>query len=117
MSLKAHTRTRATVIRAGYYTTLVSLADWYGGQILAAVDTSVVQKITRKACQDLPGVELWVWARVDARFAEDLALKDWTQPTANPGNTKTAPPSEGDGAGGVWAGSPANTVPNSPWAA
>lgn len=116
MSLKVHTMTRATVVRAGYYTTLVSLADWYGGQILAAVDTSVVQKITRQARQDLPGVELWVWARVDARSAEDLALKDWTQSTTNPENTKAAPPAEGDGAG-VWAGSAASAVPISPWAA
>ncbi len=43
MSLKRHVRTRATVIRAGDTTTFVSLEDWYSGQILAPVDTQIIE--------------------------------------------------------------------------
>ncbi len=43
MGRKGHVRTRATVVRAGENTTLVSLADWYGGQILAPVETRIIE--------------------------------------------------------------------------
>jgi hypothetical protein len=48
MSLNPHSRTRATVVRAGYRTTLVSLSDWYGGQILAPVDTWILMVATSR---------------------------------------------------------------------
>ncbi|MGP4091018.1 hypothetical protein [Streptomyces sp. KR55] len=46
MSLKRHVQTRATVIWAGDTTTLVSLEDWYGGNILAPVDTRIIEAVT-----------------------------------------------------------------------
>jgi hypothetical protein len=47
-------RTCATVVRAGETTTLVSLADWYGGQILAPVDTGIIETAVGRPHRQLP---------------------------------------------------------------
>ncbi len=46
MGLKGHVQTRATVVRAGGTTTLLSIENWYGGQILTPVDTSIIEVAT-----------------------------------------------------------------------
>lgn len=73
-----HRKTRATVVRAGRTTTMVSLADWFGGQLLAPADTSTIQALIGRPREELPDVELWVMARLDAQAAEFLALRGWT---------------------------------------
>lgn len=77
MSLVHHVRTRATVIRAGDATTLVSLDDWYSGQILAPVDTLIIEAAVGKPREQLPDTQLWVMALLAARFAEELDLRQW----------------------------------------
>ena len=77
MSLKRHIQTRATIIRAGDTTTLVSIEDWYGGQILAPVDTAVLEDATGKRRAELPDTQLWVMARLTASHAEELDLQQW----------------------------------------
>lgn len=77
MSLKRHVQTRATVIGAGDTTTLVSLEDWYGGQILAPVDTWIIQAATWKPRQQLPHTQMSVMARLTAQSAEELDLQRW----------------------------------------
>lgn len=77
MNTTRHFRTRATVIRAGNTTTLVSLAGWYSGQILAPVDTWVIEAAAGVQRQALPGTRLWVMARITARSAEGLDLRQW----------------------------------------
>ncbi|MDT0470243.1 hypothetical protein, partial [Streptomyces gibsoniae] len=62
MSLKDHVQTRATVVRAGETVTLVSIEDWYGGQILAPVDTAIIVAAAGKPRQHLPETKLWVMA-------------------------------------------------------
>lgn len=77
MGLKRHVRTRATVIRAGDTTTLVSIENWYGGQILAPVDTHVIGAAAGKPRRQLPDTQLLVMARLTAQSAEDLDLQQW----------------------------------------
>ncbi|MGW5465108.1 hypothetical protein [Streptomyces sp. NPDC003996] len=77
MSLKGHVQTRATVVRAGETVTLVSIEDWYRGQILAPVDTAIVEAAAGKLRQHLPDTQLWVMARLTAQSAEDLDLQQW----------------------------------------
>ncbi|MEU8976238.1 hypothetical protein AB0D11_44970 [Streptomyces monashensis] len=43
MRTERHFRTRATVVRAGDTTTLVSVEGWFGGLILAPVQTGVIE--------------------------------------------------------------------------
>lgn len=113
-----HSRTRAIVIRAGNHTTLLSLPAWFGGQLLAQVDTHTIHAATGLHRHDLPDVQLSVLARLDASTAEGLELKDWVHCPAvpAPGHANAATPSKNSGAA-LWAGSPANTVPITPWAA
>ncbi|MBT2511320.1 hypothetical protein J7I98_36995 [Streptomyces sp. ISL-98] len=77
MSLKRHVRTRVTVVRAGDTTTLVSLEGWYGGVLLAPVDTRIVVAAVGMSRHCLPDTQLWVMARHTARAAEDLDLRGW----------------------------------------
>jgi hypothetical protein len=77
MNRRRHTVTRATVIRAGYYTTLVSLHDWYDGQILAPVHTWILEGVASKPYQQLPETRLWVVAQLSASTAEELELRAW----------------------------------------
>lgn len=77
MSIKRHIQTWATVIRAGDTTTLVSLVDWYGGHILAPVDTRIIETATGKPREQLPDTRLSVMARLTARSAEQLDLQQW----------------------------------------
>ncbi|MCM2393905.1 hypothetical protein [Streptomyces albipurpureus] len=89
-----HVRTRATVVRAGDRTTLVSLAAWYGGQVLVPVETWVITVATDKRLRDLPGTELSVRARLSARTEAGLALEDWalyTPPSGSPGRSRRNP--------------------------
>jgi hypothetical protein len=72
-----HTRTEAVVVRAGVRTALVSLAAWYHGQILAAVDTWELVAATGHRLPQLPGTWLTVAARLDAIMDEGLELRDW----------------------------------------
>lgn len=78
-----HTTTRATVVRAGYRTTFVALPDWCQGQVLVPVETWIIMAASRKPREDLPGTELWVRARLDARTEFALALQEW-EPLAPP---------------------------------
>ncbi|MDT0465724.1 hypothetical protein, partial [Streptomyces gibsoniae] len=57
--------------------TLVSIEDWYGGQILAPVDTAIIVAAAGKPRQHLPETKLWVMARLTAQSAEDLDLRQW----------------------------------------
>lgn len=77
MSLKRHVQTRATVIRAGDTTTFVSLEDWYGGQILAPVDTQIIEAAAGKPRHQLPRTQLSVMAQLTAHSAEELDLQSW----------------------------------------
>lgn len=77
MSIKRHIRTRATVIRAGRNETMVALDDWYGGQILAPVDTQIIEAATGKPREQLPDTQLSVMARLTAQSAEQLDLQQW----------------------------------------
>ena len=89
MSLNWHIQTRATVIRAGDTTTLVSLDDWYGGKILAPVNTLLLQEVTGMPREKLAGTPLWVKARLTASCAEDLDLIQW-QPCDDIGRPQAA---------------------------
>lgn len=98
-------RTRARIVRAGHYTTLVALPDWYGGQILAPVDTLTLLEATGWNLEDLPGEQLWVTAQLTAATSGGLGLRDWStyeKPNV-PRRRKAAPPSGDDGAAGVVA--------------
>lgn len=77
MRLKRHVQTRATVVRAGDTTTLVALDDWYGGQILAPADTSIVEAAVGRPRRQLADTQLWVMARLTAQCAEELDLRQW----------------------------------------
>lgn len=91
-------RTRAHIIRAGHYTTLVALPDWYGGQILAPVETFTLLEATGWNLEDLPGEQLWVTAQLTAATSGGLGLRDWStyeKPNV-PRRRKAAPPSEDD---------------------
>lgn len=77
MSQGGHVHTRAAVIRAGDTTTLLSVEGWFGGQILAPADTGIIETATGKPRQDLPGTQLSVMARLAARSAEELDLRQW----------------------------------------
>jgi hypothetical protein len=77
VSLKRHVQTRATVVRAGDTTTLVALDNWYGGQILAPVDTSIIEAAAGRPRQELAETQLWVMARLTAQSAEELDLRQW----------------------------------------
>lgn len=77
MQVLQHTDTLATVVRAGDTTTLLSLADWYSGLILAPAKTWIITEATGLALQDLPGTLLLVRARLDAVHEGVLALQDW----------------------------------------
>lgn len=89
MSLMRHVPTRATVIRAGSDTTLVSLEGWYSGQILASADTRVIEAATGKRREELPGAQLWVRALLTAQVAEELDLQNW-EPCRSAARTRVA---------------------------
>ena len=97
MSLNPPSRTRATVVRAGHRTTPVSLSDWYGGQILAPVDTWTLMVATGRSRSDLRRSQLWVMARVGARSAEFLELQAGRRAgSGTPAGHQAAPASEGE---------------------
>jgi chloramphenicol 3-O-phosphotransferase len=73
-----HTTTRAIVVRAGYRRTLVALPQWLAGQVLVPVETWIIMAATRKGLEELPGLALWVKARLDAKTEFDLALQEWS---------------------------------------
>ncbi|MGX1886978.1 hypothetical protein [Streptomyces sp. NPDC055287] len=77
MQALQHTNTLATVVRAGDTTTLLSLADRYGGLILAPAATRVITAATGLPIRELPGTLLLVEARLDAVYEGGLALQDW----------------------------------------
>ncbi|GGU62313.1 hypothetical protein [Streptomyces lavendofoliae] len=77
MSRTRRFETRAIVIRAGHITTLLSIPDWYGGQILATVDTWIIESATGIPCHRLPDTQMWVMADLTARTSEDLRLGGW----------------------------------------
>ncbi|MFI5689675.1 hypothetical protein [Streptomyces sp. NPDC051636] len=72
-----HVPTRATVVRAGKFTTLVSLDHWYDGQILAKADTGTIVEAVGIPRHRLPDTRLWVMARLAARTADELDLRGW----------------------------------------
>ncbi|UQA95688.1 hypothetical protein [Streptomyces halobius] len=75
--MKRHVPTRATVVRAGRSTTLVSLESWFGGQILAQARTAAIVDAVGIPRDLLPDTHLWVMARLDAQAAEELHLRGW----------------------------------------
>lgn len=111
----AHTLTLATIHRAGPFTTLVTVQGWYHEQILAPVRTDTLLDVTGRSRADLPGGCLWVMARLDATTSAGLALHGWSldEPTAPRHTEAVTPGSSAD----TWAGTRANTVPATRWAA
>lgn len=83
MSQVGHVQTRATVVRAGETTTLVSIEGWCGGQILAPVATWIIEDVTGNPRRQLRGTRLLVMARLMAQSAEELDLRQW-QPCVRP---------------------------------
>lgn len=78
-----HTTTRATLVRVGTQTAHVVLPLWYGGQILAPVETWAVMMDTGLTRAQLLGAALCVSARLDARTERGLELRNWAlQPRA-----------------------------------
>ncbi|MBT2509733.1 hypothetical protein J7I98_28455 [Streptomyces sp. ISL-98] len=73
-----HSLTVATVIRAGDTTALVSLPEWCGGVILVHVPTRMLTAETCLSRRDLPGVRLYVRARLTAATERDLDLQQWS---------------------------------------
>ncbi|NUK23700.1 hypothetical protein [Streptomyces lunaelactis] len=112
----AHTLTRATIHRAGPVTVLVTVQGWYNEQLLAPVRTETLLEVTGRNREDLRRSSLWVMARLDATTYAGLALHGWSmnKPVPSPSYTAAAPPDSGADA---WAGTLANTVPASRWAA
>ncbi|MFE7951480.1 hypothetical protein [Streptomyces sp. NPDC057426] len=55
----------------------MSLADWYGGLILAPARTRLIIAATGLALRELPGTLLLVRAKLDAAHEGGLALQDW----------------------------------------
>ncbi|MFP1629739.1 hypothetical protein ACLB9X_32295 [Streptomyces sp. 5K101] len=111
----AHTLTLATIHRAGPFTTLVTIQGWYHEQILAPVQTETLLEVTGRSRADLPGERVWVMARLDATVPAGLALRGWSldEPTT-PRHTQAEPPGS---SADTWAGTLANTVPATRWAA
>lgn len=114
----AHILTRATVHRAGPITTLVTLQGWCNEQLLAPVRTEILLEITRWSRADLPGRCVWVMARLDATASAGLALHGWSVDEPDtPRHAEAAEAAVPGGSADTWAGTLANTVPASRWAA
>lgn len=79
------------MVRVGCDTTLVALPAWFNGQILAPVETWVIMMATGRTRETLPGTELWVGARLDARTEADLALQDWEPSEQGPPRSPPLP--------------------------
>ncbi|MBV7700980.1 hypothetical protein [Streptomyces sp. TRM70350] len=53
----------------------MALDDWYGGQILAPADTSIIEAAAGRPRRQLADTQLWVMARLTAQCAEELDLR------------------------------------------
>lgn len=74
----ARSTTTATVVRAGEWTTLVSLERWHHGHVLVPVETRVITAVTGRSRHDLPGTRLQVTACLDSLLDGGLALQGWS---------------------------------------